>query len=185
MSALWVFAYGSLMWRPGFAHTDAVPARLRGARRALCIYSVIYRGTRTQPGLVFGLDCGGLCDGIAFHVPENRAVETRRVLHAREQVTNAYRAATQTVFLQADESRPVNALVFLANRAHPQYAGRLSPERQARIIRNAEGLTGRNLDYVLNTALKLKEFGVRDPELRRVLVHLGRHESHACEAKLA
>ena len=73
---LWVFGYGSLMWRPGFAYEEAQHARLTGYRRCFCIYSVHHRGTPERPGLVLGLDRGGACEGIAYRVAARRAAET-------------------------------------------------------------------------------------------------------------
>src|SRR6202166_5116698 len=67
---LWVFGYGSLMWRPGFDFIEQVPARLIGEHRALCVSSFDHRGTPENPGLVLGLDRGGVCRRIAFRVDD-------------------------------------------------------------------------------------------------------------------
>ncbi len=80
---LWVFAYGSLMWRPGFEFRERRNARLIGAHRALCVYSFVHRGTPEKPGLVLGLDRGGACRGVAYRVAHGKRDETVAYLRAR------------------------------------------------------------------------------------------------------
>src|SRR3981189_2261968 len=90
---LWVFGYGSLMWRPGFEFVEKVPARLIGEHRALCVYSFVHRGTPEKPGLVLGLDRGGACRGIAFRGAARQRGDTIEYLRSREQTTHVYREA--------------------------------------------------------------------------------------------
>ena len=96
---LWVFGYGSLMWRPGFDFIEKAPAALIGAHRSLCIYSFHHRGTQAHPGLVLGLDEGGACRGVAFRVAQANADATLTYLREREQVTDVYVEAMKPVSL--------------------------------------------------------------------------------------
>jgi cation transport protein ChaC len=165
MAELWVFAYGSLMWQPGFAFSERAPAALIGAHRSLCIYSFHHRGTLEHPGLVLGLDEGGACRGIAFRVASGAEGETIAYLREREQVTDVYIESRAPITLLDGSGREYEALCFMADRGHPQYAGRLSLERQANLVRSATGLAGSNIDYVLNTVRHLEEVGIHDVEL--------------------
>jgi cation transport protein ChaC len=176
---LWVFGYGSLMWRPGFAYEEARHARLTGFRRCFCIYSVYHRGTAERPGMVLGLDRGGACEGIAYRVAASDAVETVRYLRAREQVNGVYREAHVEIELIEGARREVMALTYIVERAHPSYAGRLSLALQARLIRAGRGLSGNNLDYLISTLRHLRELGIRERELERVLALIGPHTARS------
>ncbi len=158
--ALWVFGYGSLMWRPGFAYEAAQHARLTGWRRCFCIYSIFHRGTPARPGLVLGLDRGGACEGIAYRVAASEAAATVRYLRAREQVNGVYREAHVPVELMGEPRREVLALAYIVERAHPSYAGQLPLVAQARLIRGARGKSGNNLDYLISTLRHLHELAI-------------------------
>jgi cation transport protein ChaC len=168
----WVFGYGSLMWNPGFATPETRAARLHGWHRALCIYSEHYRGTPKQPGLILGLLPGGACRGLAHRLPAERYDAVRRYLIHRE-IDNdgVYRETIRPIHL--DNGRTVPALVYLADRGHRQFAGKLPLAAAAALVRRGRGATGTNLAYVQNTAAHLSELGLRD----RALEELSRRAS--------
>jgi cation transport protein ChaC len=177
---LWIFGYGSLMWQPGFSFLERVPARLVGAHRALCVYSFVHRGTPERPGLVFGLDQGGTCRGIAFRVAGRQRVVTLAYLRAREQVTMVYRETMRAVWLNGDPRQRVQALCYVVDRGHPQYAGRLTLSEQLHFIRQGHGKSGPNRDYVLAAIAELEALGYRETEMHRLAERLrGANEPHA------
>ena len=169
---LWVFGYGSLMWRPGFEFIEQVPARLIGEHRALCVYSFDHRGTPEKPGLVLGLDRGGACRGIAFRVAEKLRGQTIDYLRAREQTTNVYREVMRSVWLEDSARRRVSALAYVVDRGHVQYAGRLSLADQLRHVQQGHGRSGNNRDYVLSTVKAIEAQGFRDQQLHQLALML-------------
>jgi glutathione-specific gamma-glutamylcyclotransferase len=169
---LWVFGYGSLMWRPEFRYLERVPARLVGLHRALCVYSFVHRGTPEKPGLVLGLDRGGACRGIAYRVAAEDRDRTVAYLREREQVTSVYIETLRRVTLSALPRRDVIALLFLVDRSHAQYAGRLDIEHQIHLVRQGHGRSGANLDYVLSTIAEIEAQGCRDRKLQAIAERL-------------
>ena len=169
---LWVFGYGSLMWRPGFEFVEQLPARLIGEHRALCVLSFDHRGTPEKPGLVLGLDRGGACRGIAFRVAASLRDATVEYLRAREQTTNVYREVTRSVWLDNTARERVSALTYVADRGHVQYAGRLSLAEQLRYVQHGYGRSGNNRDYVLETVKSIEAQGFRDEQLHRLALML-------------
>lgn len=172
MADMWIFGYGSLMWRPGFDHVESQHALLRGAHRALCVYSYVHRGTEQKPGLVLGLDTGGSCRGIAFRVDSASADTTIEYLRSREQVTMVYREALRRVELLDGSKRKIQAVCFLVDRMHRQYAGRLPVSKQAELVAHGRGVSGDNVEYVVNTLSHLDEMGLRELALQQVLARL-------------
>jgi cation transport protein ChaC len=164
---LWVFGYGSLMWQPGFRYAEAQTATLYGYHRALCMWSEHYRGTPAQPGLVFGLDAGGSCRGRAFRVRRNDRDRVVDYLYERELISYVYLPKLHPIHLE--RSRPVPALIFVADRSNAQYAGKLPLERIAGIMAESSGKTGTARDYLANTVAHLDALGIRDGAAHRVL----------------
>jgi glutathione-specific gamma-glutamylcyclotransferase len=166
MGDFWVFGYGSLMWRPGFAHIETRRARLFGYRRSLCVDSFIYRGTPGRPGLVLGLDRGGSCVGLAFRAPDELRGEVLTYLRDRELVTNVYLERMLPVRL--DNGEIATAVCYVVDRAHEQYAGRLDAADAAAVVSGAVGQAGPNEEYVLNTLEHLRALRIRDHWLEEV-----------------
>ncbi|TIL43722.1 gamma-glutamylcyclotransferase [Mesorhizobium sp.] len=181
MGDFWVFGYGSLIWRPGFAHVETRRARLHGYRRSLCVYSFVHRGTRERPGLVLGLDRGGSCIGLAFRVPGDLRNEVITYLRERELVTNVYLERMLSIRLDKGDTREadkgggdtdggetVEAVAYVVDRSHEQYAGALDAADAASVVRGAVGQSGKNEDYVSSTLEHLEALGIRDHWLEEV-----------------
>jgi glutathione-specific gamma-glutamylcyclotransferase len=166
----WVFGYGSLIWRPGFAYRRSTQALLRGAHRSLCIYSHRHRGTPERPGLVFGLVRGGSCRGMAFEVDGAIWDEVHAYLAERELDSGIYLETSRPIRLDTGEI--VDALTYVVDERHPQYAGRLETAEQARLVRGGVGEAGPNPEYVLTTAEHLAAMGIHDPYLDELVAML-------------
>ncbi len=174
---LWVFGYGSLMWDPGFPFVERRQALLRGYHRRFCIYSIRHRGTPECPGLVFGLDCGGSCSGMAFRVSAAAVPTVLEVLWAREMSTHVYRPRMLQLCL--DEGALVMACAFVVDISHVQYCIGLDIEESAKLIRCAVGDSGSNIDYLINTVEHLELLGIFDHELGDLLDAVVRQSSYS------
>lgn len=164
---LWVFAYGSLIWRPNFAWVERRRVTLRGYHRALCLWSHDHRGSPDVPGVVFGLNRGGSCPGVAYRVAAAHVPSTFKALWAREMREGAY--VPRWVRCCGGQGC-VQALAFLLNRRCTHYTGELAEDHLLSVIREAVGMSGRCLDYVLHTHAALHEHGIEDRGLCQ-LVH--------------
>ena len=150
--AMWVFGYGSLLWKPGFDVAESVIGRLPGYARSFCMRSIHHRGSVDRPGLV-----------LALRVAPGTEDATLTYLRERELVSSAY--VEKTLEVQLEDGRTVEALVYVIDAAHEQYCGGLPLEEQAQIISGAVGGMGPNTEYLFNTASHLTQIGLHDPSL--------------------
>lgn len=168
----WVFAYGSLLWRPEFEFVEQKLATLKGHHRALCLWSRINRGTPENPGLVFGLEKGGHCSGMIFRIPAEQVAGTFHALWAREMMTGAYHPC----WIDCDTDQgTLSALAFVINREAPGYAPTLPMDDLVRIVSNAHGKFGSCFEYVEQTHIALQRLGIHDPHLEHLVTRIRIH----------
>jgi cation transport protein ChaC len=165
---LYVFAYGSLIWRPGFPHLGHEAATLRGYHRRFCLWSRYYRGTPEAPGLVLGLDRGGTCRGVAFRVAREAAPEVLDYLESRENPNGENVYHRRLLKLRLASGREVRGISYVADRNHPAYCRPCEQSTAATIARGA-GKTGTNREYLENTARQLAALGLTDRRLERLM----------------
>lgn len=164
---LWLFGYGSLLWKPAFEFVESRPATVLGWHRSFCIRVARFRGTRDLPGLMMALDRGGQCRGMVFRVPADQAEATLHTLFRRELVVKP--PGTPPRWLTAvTEAGPLWALGFVVDRRSPFYSGRLAPEQVAEVVARAAGHWGSCAEYLHNTVSHLEALGIRDRNLWRL-----------------
>ena len=156
---VWFFAYGSLMWDPGFAFVEARGALLRGYHRKFCVDSTVYRGTPERPGLVLGLDAGGSCRGLAYRIAARQREAASRYLDRRELAEDIY--LLRPVNLETAEGR-LRGYTLVVDRATPYYARGLAREDEIRRIATCRGERGTNAAYLKETIARLEALGIRD-----------------------
>ena len=162
---IWVFGYGSLMWRPELDAIEEHLGSLNSYQRSFCLWQWRYRGSRTSPGLMMALDHGGDCTGVLYRLPEAGLKAQLVPLWKREMTGRGYLPLWINV-----ESRdgPVRAVTFLVNRDGPRYAGRLPREAIADYIASACGHAGPNASYLLETWRYCRRAGIADPYIEEL-----------------
>jgi cation transport protein ChaC len=164
---LWVFAYGSLMWKPAFTSIEHRRATVFGWHRAFCLELRRWRGSPQQPGLMLALDRGGRCEGIVHRLPDERHFEhvgrlLRREIGSGEGARRIRWVTAKTAYGK------VQALVFWAGPRGTGYAGKQSLSQVAQTLARACGHIGSGAAYLFHTVTKLEEFGIRDRNLWRL-----------------
>lgn len=167
---LWIFGYASLIWRTEFEAVEHHRTRVHGWHRALKMWSRINRGTPQQPGLVFALLPGGCCSGLVYRVPHRDGDAALAALWAREMPTGVY----DPRWLPCPTPHgTVPALAFTLSRRSPSYTGNLPTPQLREIFRHARGRYGSTLDYARQTHEALRQHGIQDRALARLLAQAG------------
>ena len=170
---LWVFGYASLIWRPEFEFEEHRAAAVHGWHRALRMRSRVNRGTPERPGLVFALVPGGSCRGVVYRIGRERAESELDRLWAREMPTGVY--DPKWLPCRTPEGT-VEALGFTLSRRSPNYVSTMSDDELLHVLRGASGRYGTTLQYLVATARSLRDRGVRDREIERLMALVRRHE---------
>lgn len=163
---VWVFGYGSLMWNPAFHFAEQVPARVRGWHRSFCLWNTFGRGSPENPGLMLALENGGSCLGVALRIAPEQVQSELTILWNREMLSGSY--LPRWVRLMGPEG-PIEAVTFVANRAHERYAGRLPSARVAELLARARGPLGEGREYLEQTVAELERHGARDGAMHTLL----------------
>lgn len=161
---LWVFAYGSLIWKPEFETVEKRRATAFGWHRSFCLMLDAWRGTPEQPGLMMALERGGRCDGVVYRLPDGDTVQQierllRREMTYRENATAVRWVPTMTA------CGPVRSLGFWIGPTGGRIASKLPLDTVAATLARACGHMGSGAEYLYNTVLHLEEFGIRDRNL--------------------
>ncbi|KQU76206.1 gamma-glutamylcyclotransferase [Aminobacter aganoensis] len=167
---LWLFAYGSLIWKPEVEHTDERVALARGWHRSFCINMTRWRATKTEPGLMMGMDRGGQCKGVALRLTDGDRREQLDKLFRREMTLKPSTYKPRWLNLATDEG-PLTALAFVINRQGHAYAGALGEDEVVKRLATTCGHWGSAADYLYNVVKNLEQRSIHDRHLWR-LQHL-------------
>lgn len=164
---LWVFAYGSLMWDPGFRFAEVRRARVPDHARRFILKDIHGgRGTTQAPGLMAALDKGPGCDGLLFRIAHEQIEEETDVLWRREQLGPAY---TPTFVDAWVEDQRISALTFLADHDAELIDTDLTRQEQIHFLATGTGLLGSSIDYLRGIKEKFDEVGIFDEEVASLL----------------
>lgn len=172
---IWVFAYGSLIWNPGFHFIQQEKAVIHGFHRRFCLKAFVGRGCSQNPGLLLGLDQGGSCLGLGYHIHEAIIAEELKILWDREMMGGSYRPHWVQSRLKNGKSIPMISFVIRKNTN--RFFPKAPIEEIAAKINQANGSLGSCRDYVYNTQKALKDYAISDRMIDQVADHLRRVEA--------
>jgi glutathione-specific gamma-glutamylcyclotransferase len=163
--AVWVFAYGSLMWNPAFHFVERRVGLVHGFHRRFCLWTHLGRGSPDAPGLMLALEPGGSCRGVVYRIAADAVQSELEIIWLREMLARSYVPRWMPV---RTREGTVRAVAFTINRLDERYAGRLPEARVAATIAAASGNLGRCSEYLFNTVAHLEALGIHDRPLTRL-----------------
>ena len=162
---VWVFAYGSLIWKPACDFVEMRTGLVRGWHRAFCLgWNNRHRGSDKTPGLMLALDRGGACKGVLDRIPPDAIEDNLVKLFEREMGWRPSPFPPRWVNVQAGE-RTIRALTFCIDRNSGRYVSGLSVDRIADVLATATGTRGSMAEYLFATVSHLESLGIHDPHL--------------------
>lgn len=161
---LWVFGYGSLVWRPSFPFVERRAARVRGWTRRFWQGSTDHRGVPGAPGRVVTLlrEAEAICWGVAYRLAAEQMDEVMAHLDWREK--GGYQRVDEQLELLSP-SATARGVIYVATEANPNYLGPASLETIAAQVMRSEGPSGPNPEYVLRLAEALRAMRAEDPHV--------------------
>jgi cation transport protein ChaC len=164
---VWVFGYGSLMWNPIISAAGSRVVRISGYHRSFCLRSTVGRGSPERPGLMLGLDARGSTVGLALRIARETQDDDLALLWRREMSTGSY---VPKWLRGTGGETEIRVLAFAANRQADNYVGSLTENETAELVSTGAGFLGTNLDYLLRTHASLREHGIRDRNIERLVL---------------
>jgi glutathione-specific gamma-glutamylcyclotransferase len=164
---VWVFAYGSLIWKPDFEAVENRRATAFGWHRSFCIKMTGWRGTPQTPGLMMALERGGRCDGVIYRLPdEGLEAQLRRVLYREVRFREIADMVRWVPVRVGGET--LRAMTFWAGPRGEHIASKLPLPDVAKVLARACGPAGSCAEYLYNTVSHLEALGIHDRNLWRL-----------------
>jgi glutathione-specific gamma-glutamylcyclotransferase len=160
----WLFASGSLIWKPEVDYLEGRVGTIRGYHRSFCLRMTRWRGSPDQPGLMMALDRGGQCKGMVFRLDHDAMEAQLDKLVRREMSTRPSNNMPRWLTAATDKG-PAVALAFVMNRRGPAYVGRQPIDITADMLARACGHIGSCAEYLYKTVAHLEELGIHDRHL--------------------